>query len=191
MTEREVLKLALEALKHYEQAGLATLKTIDAFTAIKEALAQPEQIPPSAYSNTHQTEQEPDGYVQKVIDALYENGDPVSVEAAELLERIAKPEQEPVAWRGYNWGHSPDDWVYRDFDDPILDGNGNNVGQPLYTTPPQRTWVGLTDEELRVIENKINPNMRWRSSDEEGITLYPQEYYELVRAIEAAHGIKE
>lgn len=48
----------------------------------------------------------------------------------------------------------------------------------------------LTDEELRVIENKINPNMRWRSSDEEGITLYPQEYYELVRAIEAAHGIK-
>lgn len=57
----------------------------------------------------------------------------------------AQPEQrsvsehlEPVAWRGYNWGHSPDDWVYRDFDDPILDGNGNNVGQPLYTTPPQR-----------------------------------------------------
>ena len=49
----------------------------------------------------------------------------------------------------------------------------------------------LTDEELRVIENKINPNMRWRSSDEEGITLYPIEYYELVRAIEAAHGIKE
>ena len=48
----------------------------------------------------------------------------------------------------------------------------------------------LTDEQLRVIENKINPNMRWRSSDEEGITLYPQEYYELVRAIEAAHGIK-
>ena len=49
----------------------------------------------------------------------------------------------------------------------------------------------LTDEELRVIENKINPNLRWRSSDEEGITFYPQEYYELVRAIEAKHGIKE
>ena len=58
----------------------------------------------------------------------------------------------------------------------------------LYITPPQRN--PLTDEQLRVIENKINPNMRWRSSDEEGITLYPQEYYELVRAIEAAHGIK-
>ena len=47
----------------------------------------------------------------------------------------------------------------------------------------------LTEDELRVIENKINPNMRWRSSDEEGITLYPNEYYDLVKAIEAAHGI--
>ena len=33
-------------------------------------------------------------YIQKVIEALYENSDPVSVEAAELLERInAKQEQ--------------------------------------------------------------------------------------------------
>jgi hypothetical protein len=23
--------------------------------------------------------------------------------------------------------------------------------QPLYTTPPQRTWVGLTDEEIKRI----------------------------------------
>jgi hypothetical protein len=23
--------------------------------------------------------------------------------------------------------------------------------QPLYTTPPQRTWVGLTDEEVKKI----------------------------------------
>ena len=41
MTKDEALKLALEALKHFEKAGLATLKTIDAITAIKEALAQP------------------------------------------------------------------------------------------------------------------------------------------------------
>ena len=64
--------------------------------------------------------------------------------------------------------------------------------RPFYALrkpPAQRK--PLTDEELRAIENKINPNMRWRSSDEEGITLYPIEYYELVRAIEAAHGIKE
>ena len=61
-------------------------------------------------------------------------------------------------------------------------------GVLLGATPPQRQ--PLTDEQLRSIENTINQNMRWRSSDEEGITLYPSEYYDLVRAIEAAHGIK-
>jgi hypothetical protein len=43
------------------------------------------------------------GYAKKVIEALYENGDPVSIDAAELLERLtenAEPEAEPVAW-GY------------------------------------------------------------------------------------------
>lgn len=39
---REAMKLALEALKNFEKAGLATLKTIDAITAIKQALEQPE-----------------------------------------------------------------------------------------------------------------------------------------------------
>lgn len=34
----EALRLGLEALKHYEKAGLATVKTIDAITAIEQAL---------------------------------------------------------------------------------------------------------------------------------------------------------
>ena len=37
----QALRLALEALGHFEKAGLATLKTIDAITAIKQALEQP------------------------------------------------------------------------------------------------------------------------------------------------------
>jgi len=50
---QEALKLALEALNHYEKAGLATVKTIDAITAIKEALAKPEQEPVAwMYVNT-------------------------------------------------------------------------------------------------------------------------------------------
>ncbi len=44
-TKDEALRLALEALEHFEKAGLATLKTIDAITAIKQALAQPEPEP--------------------------------------------------------------------------------------------------------------------------------------------------
>ena len=64
MTEREALKVALEALNHYEKAGLATVKTIDAITAIKEVLAQKEHEPHSWYSKqedewmTHKTRKE-------------------------------------------------------------------------------------------------------------------------------------
>ena len=38
---------------------------------------------------TKDAEPEPIGYMQKVIEALYENGDPVSIDAAELLERVS------------------------------------------------------------------------------------------------------
>lgn len=63
---------------------------------------------------------------------------------------------EPVAWRAPNWSHSADDYVYRDFDDPVIgaDGKPSPNNEPLYTTPQQRpsrsdmTWVGLTDQEL-------------------------------------------
>lgn len=59
-----------------------------------------------------------------------------------------EPEQEPVAMRydfdGYGWKYidsgSGSDWQTR-----IKDA------EPLYTTPPQRTWVGLTDEEFQLI----------------------------------------
>ena len=43
MTEREALKLALEALLHAYHEDEAHPKTLEAITAIKEALAQPEQ----------------------------------------------------------------------------------------------------------------------------------------------------
>ena len=57
--------------------------------------------------------------------------------------------QEPVAWRGINWSNSPDEYAYRDYDDPLVNSKGENVGEPLYIAPPQREWQGLTDEEVR------------------------------------------
>ena len=57
---------------------------------------------------------------------------------------LAQPEQEPVAWicegSSSDEKHAIDYWT-GDIDDlPI--------GTQLYTSPPpQRTWVGLTDEE--------------------------------------------
>ncbi|CAB4131885.1 hypothetical protein UFOVP135_1, partial [uncultured Caudovirales phage] len=39
---------------------------------------------------------------------------------------------------------------YRDFDDPVLiaDGKPSPNNEALYTTPPQRTWIGLTYEDM-------------------------------------------
>ena len=100
MTEREALKLALEALNDF-----------------------------SAWN---------DGEVGGHMD------EPYSAEVARrtitaIKEALAQPEQEPLAWistgpaRMIHWtADKPaygDDWV------------------PLYTTPPQRTWVGLNEDE--------------------------------------------
>jgi len=51
--------------------------------------------------------------------------------------------QEPVAWRwgikklngGYEWRYA----LHKTQDDSV----------PLYAAPPQREWVGLTEEEIR------------------------------------------
>ena len=56
---------------------------------------------------------------------------------AAIKEALAQPEQEPVAWM------DEDGDV---LSASVVSGKGlRNI--PLYTTPPQRTWVGLTDEE--------------------------------------------
>ena len=62
-----------------------------------------------------------------------------------IKEALAEPEQEPVAMRYDYDGYG---WLYID------NGSGSNWrekiknAEPLYTAPPQRTWIGLTDEEI-------------------------------------------
>ena len=94
MTQTEALRFALQALEYEAQKGNDNAYQFER-EAIKAAL---------------EAKDEPVAYVKTVVEALYENSDPVSVEAAELLERI--------------------------------------------TTPPQRTWVGLTDEEIAEVEDE-------------------------------------
>ena len=62
------------------------------------------------------------------------------------------------AWKsGYD--NCKDQYAYLDKQEPVAwmredatlrftDGKMFAVGQPFYTHPPQRTWVGLTDEEV-------------------------------------------
>ena len=70
-----------------------------------------------------------------------------------LRAALAQEEQEPVAWRtfdgegGYDYRTYDDNENYRDEWDRR---NPNHKGwvEPLYTHPPRREWVSLTEEEI-------------------------------------------
>lgn len=57
-------------------------------------------------------------------------------------DRLTQPEQEPVAWA---------DMDVRGEDKGLSWTPGHFHKTPLYTTPPQRPWVGLTDDEIRAL----------------------------------------
>jgi hypothetical protein len=60
---------------------------------------------------------------------------------------LPEREQEPVAF--INVEQRKLEWAkYMSWDTPTV---VNLPKIPLYTTPPQRTWVGLTDEEIVLI----------------------------------------
>jgi hypothetical protein len=68
----------------------------------------------------------------------------------QAMRALAKPEQEPVAW--------PCVIAEADFSENTVtlamqctDYKVSAGKHWLFTTPPQRTWVGLTDEEIRHI----------------------------------------
>ena len=129
-------------------------------------------------------------YIQKMIEALYENSDPVSVEAAELLERInfkqghgelvydllddARAVLEVIV-------HDQPDDTFRDARD-LIPKLRKQLGLPTiinFTTPQQRK--PLTDEQIEeiadgyLVDYRIPAGCAWN----------------FARDIEAAHGIKE
>jgi hypothetical protein len=93
-----------------------------------------------------------------------------NVDMAELLahraikaleEALTKQEQgEPVAWMKEGWG--PDCGPYIEFyRDDEMGWRDRKKWTPLYTTPQQRTWVGLTDEERESIINLNTTTGLW------------------------------
>ena len=68
-----------------------------------------------------------------------------------LRTRLAQPEPEPVAWL------SPRNRIYRFVVEAVA--NGEQTVSPLYTVPPKKEWVGLTDEELTEMRRKIQEYM--------------------------------
>ena len=77
----------------------------------------------------------------KLISEKFTSGNSVEVERititrAEYEQELAKPEQEPVGW------------FLKDHLETYMESYKDIKGAiPLYTAPPRKEWVGLTDNE--------------------------------------------
>ena len=161
MTKDEALKLALKALKNAywpTEADLIPAHNIkecaEAITAIKEALAQPEPWEKFCDSNCVWTDHHPDCKLAQPepvawkYDVTYNQDGTVSVALPDGDElRIVLPnQQEPYCW---TWDEFVSGGKWRaEYGWKKPTKKVVNL-QPLYTSPPQRTWVGLSDEEIK------------------------------------------
>ena len=94
--------------------------------------------------------------MQMALEAL--ESDPIShaglvnrKQAIAALRQALETEQEPVAWLK----------TWSDGSVSVLKTKSHAFAdhelEPLYTAPPKRTWVGLTDEEI----NSVRHNRDW------------------------------
>ena len=65
-----------------------------------------------------------------------------------VKEFLTQTEQEPVVWMYQD--KSTHEVRFQKHMRGFVD-HGATYETPLYTTPPQRTWVGLTEEDLKLL----------------------------------------
>jgi len=97
-------------------------------------------------------------------------------EAVCVVEEVAQrntnlPKQEakdkPVAWREFDGEGGYDYYTYEhneDLRDKYIERNGEKYAswvEPLYTEPPQRTWVGLDDDDINSVRYKRDWTAPW------------------------------
>ena len=126
MTDKVAMKLALEALEELHNTNSHWWQEVDEQTLKK---------------------------IEHSITALKERlADPMR-EVQRLGQEI---EQEPVAW-GVFEGNLHDMFFTQPEAQEMAKLKGTHAEvRPFYTTPPQRPWVGLTDEELNQICNSLD-----------------------------------
>ena len=129
MTDKEVMRLALIAMENIHKTG--DTQVFDMYDA-------PEIIPALRAALAQPEQAECDGGQCGI---------------GGYCKQCPKtqPELEPVAWLdsdGFPWS-----------DEGIACRSIKDTYKPLYTAPPQRTWVGLTDEEVKDILDCGRPNL--------------------------------
>lgn len=103
-----------------------------------------------------------------------------------LRDRLVQKEPGPVAWSYWQSclnddGTQTAPWVHRLSKFKPSESIINKEVVPLYTTPPQRPWVGLTDEEVIGIGNASGLKAKLTL---EGIIIYPDGIKNFARVIE-------
>jgi hypothetical protein len=158
MSKDEALKLALEALERcvatcfdpyaHEQAMSGSEHFVNqTITAIKEALAQTEPN----YKKALEAWLDKTEWVQETVKPHELGMHRADVLNQRIEEALAQPEQEPVAY--INVEQRKLEWAkYMSWDTPTV---VNLPKIPLYTAPPQRTWIELTDDERQRIRTAI------------------------------------
>ena len=117
---RKAAELALDALDIYREYNAENIGLADAaYEALRQALAQ--------------------DALRKLAEIDHELGlyvDDVNM-SQERVDETAKGEHEPVAWMGVDSYGNATKFRTNEF----------GGGTPLYTAPPKREWVGLTEDE--------------------------------------------
>ena len=161
MTDREAMQMALERLTMWldDFPDTAVIEDRWAVEALRQALAQPEQVsiePPDYVEpitfDYHEGWEEGFkagvGSAKNKKESTPSNVDPLLHGGDGNYIKQAQPEQEPVAMvTGYKSGHCV-----------IAPIGGNTIfqtGLALYTAPPKREWVGLTEREIDAIREDI------------------------------------
>ena len=90
----------------------------------------------------------------EALDGLSEPYDVLKAQEA-IKEALAQPEQEPVAWSYWQSclnddGTQTAPWVHRLSKFKPNESIINKDIVPLYTTPPQRTWEELTQQDIDI-----------------------------------------
>jgi hypothetical protein len=165
MTDRELMQMALNALEEYCKYGVL-LAPIERREVLRARLAQPDETI-AHWSGSLTSTPEFVAEQKATNEALRKmverepilpgggggSGEP-TIDGWPLWSGLPQPEPEPVAW-GVDEGEGRcidlhDLYFVQSDADHMAELKGTHAKVvALYTTPPKKEWVGLTDEEAR------------------------------------------
>ena len=163
---REEAQQVLDALESFCEYG-AILKPLEVRDLLRARLSAPEPKPKYTYASTQATKCAGCGEYKHTplrVDAM--NGyvclTCIYNKLGSLLGEFGYPEPEPVAYL-----------LRKEFGFGYETGDREDYGAiPVYTTPPQREWQGLTDEDFVEYCKTLNPLWNTRISRTEAEAFF-------------------